>query len=61
VISELLSRWTLRVDLIIGILLILTALVLPNGLLGLFRAKEATQATEPIKAVPSSSNEKSGG
>lgn len=36
--SELLARWTLRVDSIIGLLLIVTALTLPQGLVGLFEA-----------------------
>jgi ABC-type branched-subunit amino acid transport system permease subunit len=41
--AELLSRWTLRVDMIIGLLLILAGLVIPNGLLGLFNANVPTR------------------
>jgi ABC-type branched-subunit amino acid transport system permease subunit len=35
--SEILARWTVRVDLIIGVMLVLIALWLPQGIMGLLK------------------------
>lgn len=39
-VSEVLARWTVRVDLIVGVMLILIALWLPQGMMGLLRRSE---------------------
>ncbi|MVA96218.1 hypothetical protein GN330_03005 [Nitratireductor sp. CAU 1489] len=39
-VSEVLARWTVRVDLIIGVMLVLIALWLPQGIMGLLRRSE---------------------
>jgi ABC-type branched-subunit amino acid transport system permease subunit len=42
--SELLLRWTVRVDLIIGLMLIAVALWMPRGVMGLRRSRSSQQS-----------------